>query len=383
MRIDRTPTRAPTVDATPVSPKVASTVDNTHSDDVRVPVASSNPTAAVLPSASSPWLTSSMTPLAARTATVQPRAWAWPEVQPIPAALAVHSNGAALAAKLRPLTRHDVVTLHYDTAVFAEQLLAHLQTQAHMDPVAAFRTFTASAQDAVHDVGGSNCVGLCSDLVTRLRAQGTPAFVVPVEHPVGVRCAHEPPFGHVAAVVPFVDDSGVRGLVLLDTGANLSEPVPLVPGASVDVPLGTSGRSMCYQMALDGKTVACTRLSSSGVAIDVTTLHVVEVQNPDAQLTRPYASMNPVATLCARDADGSVIASLVLDFEKASVRASVLGQKVGFALTDSASLDATITPAFAGMLGTTREVLLARVRSLVDGAGLLNALRTALEGGAA
>ncbi len=391
MKIDSRPATKPSPQ--PLVPQLAqetvtsSTSQEPPAQDLPLPKASASTQAAPLGLASTRGVE-------ARTLAVADRCWPLPQLSPLLAGMAVQSSGAALAGRLRSTTRGDVENQRYDTFVFVLELARHLQAHvqsagaAPVAPgaatqrlVAAFRSFAPDALRAWHQ-GGSNCVGHCLDLVARLRSQGVPAFLVPVEHPPGTRRSIEPPFGHVAAVVPFVD-GGQRGLVLCDTGANIGEPVVLLPSQPVTVPLGNTGRSWTYTLAADGQTVSCARPKplSAGGGTETTTLHVQELLNADVLLTRTYASLNPRATLCARTADGTVTASVVVDFERQRLRFSAGQHKVQLRFGDD--VEAVVTPAFARLLGRDVFELRSELKELVAASSTLNNLRLALEGGAA
>lgn len=302
-------------------------------------------------------------------------AYATPKTQPLPQAVTTHAT--ALAAKLTPLLQNDVESHLYDTSPFASALAQHLEGKGPGELVAAFQSFAPRALDAWND-GGSSCVGHCLSLVARLRAQGLPAALVPVEHPPGARGAHEPPFAHVAVAIPIVDVAGGAGVIICDTGNNVSAPAVLFPGQPVTVPLGSSGRSFTYALSDDGQSVSCARPLSTGT--EVTTLHLTELLNPDATLTAPYASMNPLVTLCARDPAGGVRASVVVDLEQAVVRLSMGAHKTKLSFTDD--VDGALSDVFAAAFGMAGATLRARIGALIDAAPTMNALRTALEGGA-
>ncbi len=314
------------------------------------------------------------------------KAYATPQTTALPKPLS--TSTPALAQTLAPLLSRDVASHRYDTLPFALQLLAHLEKHnasrggaQKNDLVVAFRSFAPSALSSWND-GGSSCVGHCLSLVDRLRAQGLPAALVPVGHPDEQHGDHEPPYAHVAVVVPFVGtgvDAGKHGVVVCDTGNNVAAPAVLFPGVPVTVALGDGARSFTYALAQDGKSVVITRPLPHGT--ETTTMSLVELLNPDACLTAPYAAMNPLITLCARDDKGGVTASIVVDVESGVLRFSMGKHKTKIAFGDD--FGAAVDDSFAKALGTTAAVLTARLQTIVDGAATLNALRTQLEAGAA
>jgi hypothetical protein len=280
---------------------------------------------------------------------------------PISPSATVKESSASLCAYLGPLLKEQVTSFNYDSLIFVNRFLEHLEAQREktpsLSPLEAMKTFEPSAYAEVEGNGGSHCVGLATHLVDYLREQGLPAFVV------GAReegSASKLEVFHAAAMVKFEnpDDPKDKGYVLLEPGLNFTTPVVIKP----DQPGRLDQGGQTYNYTLDDKNLWMDRVFRDGF-VKKASFPLQEWQNPEI-LTRLAPMLYDRPALLARNEQGGVVEAVIPDLRQRTFELRVRDQRVIVPFDDPSRLEATVTPEFAEVLNFSREELLGRLEQI-------------------
>jgi len=278
------------------------------------------------------------------------------------------ASGTALHDYVAPQLKDHVVRFNYDSMVFTNAFVDHLNSKRRQDPKATVRDAAdsfaphAGAFCATH--GGSHCVGLAQDLITSLKTQGVPAYLVAALLPEELRRKGGPAHGHAAAMIRFEnpDDAADRGFVLMDPGLNMASPIVIRPGQPGV--LQTGKEHWTFTLDETGGSVNAERHLKSG-GVERTTFLTTEWTNVDTALTK-HAPLNTNLKVVSRDEDGQVAAALITDLNKRTVTLRVGSQRVSVGFDELPKLQEHLSDEAVKLLGIPRQELMARVGSLVS-----------------
>lgn len=273
-------------------------------------------------------------------------------------------GGDALAAALGPALRDHLVAYRYDSQVFAEQLIDEVRAARERDPAARVEDVLVAhlpqALGATRASGGSHCVGLAQAIAEELRGRGLPAVIGATELPGagGVK------YGHAFAFVPFrsPDDAADRGVLVLDPGLNLAEPIVVRHHQPFVLELGA--QRWTFTLPRGGRHIEVVR--AVGGTDERSRWHLAGWQNVDASLTKVAATADKLK-LVARDEAGEIVAATVMDLRSRELTVRVGDVRARVPFDDRARIREVIGDELAELLRfPDRHALLARVEKVLD-----------------
>ncbi len=299
-----------------------------------------------------------------------------PVLAAVPNEMVVPMGGKELASRLEgPLKLH-VTTYNYDSMFVAEAVLdqATAVRARGLAVQTSARDARPQAAEALATHGGSQCVGLANDILSRL-PPGLQGYVVASETPPSMRGPNDPMYGHAAALVAFRSptDPSDRGFILLDPGLNLAEPIVVRPGTETVYKKGQE--TFTFRLDEGAGKIRMDRQARPGEPAESGGAFRVDQWRNAEALTASSAVRTTKLKLCARDEQGGVAAAVVMDLKKGETTIRVGKERASIPFADAATLERAVTPELAAILQHDRDELLGRLRRIVDGQGVLRQAR--------
>lgn len=278
------------------------------------------------------------------------------------------------------MLRDHLANTNYDRLSMAEKFLDYV-TENHMEDnlITAYNAFASSFNQAIFDDSSGNCISLNKDLQRRFD------FRIPINTIVSTlpRSHYQPGFpfyAHVATAIYCSD-----GIILMDSGFHVPQPIILRPSIPMSIDLGSRGT---WVFVYDGvRKIDCT------ICPNQTTMHWDEerqkklrftyylrhILNPHSAISYPILAMDRKIPLVSRDSEGRKLAQLTINLDDYTL---VLRRGnhnyVPLSLDSMAEypklLYSMIDTQTAALFKTDRDVLIRRIFKVIDGIPLLEEL---------
>lgn len=280
-------------------------------------------------------------------------------------------KGAVVASVVEPFLRLHLQETNYDRLHLVEQFIDYYVAESALKPylkpieaLAQFQPYIGS--DRYH---GSTCHGLTEDLYSRL-PRGLQGYRIGATLPVRFQQNGWPLLCHVALAIPYVEENGEEGVVLLDPNFDIEVAIVLKKeGPPVLVDMKDKG---FWTFQLSNDKIFCKTSSD-----DKEPSMVYELKNylnASEVGTKPMIAMDRRISLLSRGADGRHKAHLNVNFHTDSITSSIYEMRqepIGF---EAFLAGSQFSETFAQLLGLSADSLNRTIVKVIKNKALLDRL---------
>ncbi len=250
----------------------------------------------------------------------------------------------ALVNMLRERLIAQTVARNYDRMIYINAFLSFMERNPGLSMDEALATFDVDSAALVVSAAGGHCSALSCNLL-RQGGLGEGAYLVASQLPADYQQEGAPEYCHVAAMIRFrnPEDENDQGLILLEPGFNITEPIVVRPGPGTRLDVGEE--VWVFTLSEDGSEIVCQPEPKDSKVKwkerkkkDKRMIYRTDrFLNPDLSLTVPLLRVDQRPQILARDEKGNVVAVIAVNYKKGVVEFRIGKQR--FDPVDFADVD--------------------------------------------